>query len=144
MKQPYKQILIIVHFAITITFFIMYSQQTENLAVAEKIFETDLEIYTYNNIYYVKGNIVTNESNSTVMVFEDKTSLKNYISDITAEDVNSITSHTNILDIEILNNIVPGEPLYGYYITLQEGRLIKEFKWDAVNNTSKLIVKYNK
>lgn len=47
----------------------------------------DLEIYTKENIYYIQGLKVTNEANDQVLIFNDKESLKNYISDVTAKDL---------------------------------------------------------
>lgn len=51
---------------------------------------TNLEIYTSNNIYYINGLTVTNEVNNDTLTFNNMRSLKNYISDITANDINNL------------------------------------------------------
>lgn len=51
---------------------------------------TNLEIYTSNNIYYINGLTVTNEVNNDTLTFNDMRSLKNYISDITANNINNL------------------------------------------------------
>lgn len=47
----------------------------------------DLEIYTASNIYYVRGLTVTNEATTDTLRFKDKESLKNYISTVTANEI---------------------------------------------------------
>ncbi len=47
----------------------------------------DLEIYTDQNIYYVNGLTVTNESDDTTLIFNTAKELKNYISYKTANDI---------------------------------------------------------
>jgi len=46
---------------------------------------TDLEIYTYNEIYFVQGLTVTVESSDKVITFENMESLKEYIGDVTSQ-----------------------------------------------------------
>lgn len=48
--------------------------------------ETDIEIYTRENIYYINDLTVTNESTDYVVTFSSKEALKEYISYISAHD----------------------------------------------------------
>lgn len=48
--------------------------------------KTELEIYTLENIYYINGLEVTNESNDHVVTFNSMKALKEYVSDITVKD----------------------------------------------------------
>jgi len=52
----------------------------------QEILLTDIEIYTPENIYYINGLTVTNENDGQTLEFKDKESLKEYISDKTADD----------------------------------------------------------
>ena len=54
--------------------------------IADNKSDDELEIYTLENIYYLNGLTVTNESTSEVLEFKNKTELKEYISKITADD----------------------------------------------------------
>lgn len=47
---------------------------------------TDLEIYTLENIYYIDGLTVTNESNDKVLEFETQQELFDFISITTVQD----------------------------------------------------------
>jgi len=47
---------------------------------------TEFEIYTLENIYYIEGLKVANESNETLYTFGDTNSLKNYLIQVTTED----------------------------------------------------------
>lgn len=49
--------------------------------------ETDLEIYTSDNIYYIDGLKVTNEVNEDILIFANRASLKQYISTVTVESL---------------------------------------------------------
>ena len=60
---------------ITLTYIIGYNDN-----------KTDLEIYTSDNIYYIKGLKVSEEKEFTVTEFKDKQSLKDFISEVTAMD----------------------------------------------------------
>jgi hypothetical protein len=55
----------------------------------------DLEIYTPENIYYIEGLTVTNESNSETFTFKTKTELKEFISDRTADDTQKCADQWN-------------------------------------------------
>jgi hypothetical protein len=46
--------------------------------------KTDLEIYTKDNIYYIRGLTVSNEVDATVITFSSGEELKEYISNLTA------------------------------------------------------------
>lgn len=48
--------------------------------------KTDLEIYTRDNIYYIKGLTVTNEVDGAEKRFKTKEELKKYISNLTAKE----------------------------------------------------------
>lgn len=47
--------------------------------------KTDLEIYTKDNIYYIKHLTVTNEVDAGKKEFKNKEQLKEYISNLTAK-----------------------------------------------------------
>lgn len=49
-------------------------------------YETSLEIYTLENIYYIDGLDVTNENDAYKYTFDNVEELKAYISDKTAND----------------------------------------------------------
>lgn len=62
---------------------------------------TDLEIYTTDNIYFIHGLTVTNDMDRTVLNFESRADLKEYISTVTADDVNQVLKHTlTLVDYE--------------------------------------------
>lgn len=46
----------------------------------------DLEIYTRDNIYYIRGLAVTNEVDGAEKRFKTKEELKQYISNLTAKE----------------------------------------------------------
>ena len=48
--------------------------------------QTDLEIYTKDNIYYIKHLTVTNEVDNNRLQFESREELKEYISNLTAKE----------------------------------------------------------
>lgn len=54
------------------------------IATKKQTLNTDLEIYTNKNIYYVSGLTVTNEVSDEVLTFKDRESLKVFISDVTS------------------------------------------------------------
>ena len=60
-----------------------------SFSLADYSAKTDLEIYTEDNIYYINGLIVTNESDDEVLVFDNKKELKDYISKITVKSLKS-------------------------------------------------------
>ena len=60
-----------------------------SFSLADYSAKTDLEIYTEDNIYYINGLIVTNESDDEVLVFDSKKELKDYISKITVKSLKS-------------------------------------------------------
>jgi len=60
-----------------------------SFSLADYSTKTDLEIYTEDNIYYINGLIVTNESDDEVLVFDSKKELKDYISKITVKSLKS-------------------------------------------------------
>lgn len=51
--------------------------------------KTELEIYTDRNIYYINGLEVTDEANDEILYFNSMEALKKWLSDKTAEDVES-------------------------------------------------------
>lgn len=54
------------------------------IATKKQTLNTDLEIYTNKNIYYISGLTVTNEVSDEVITFKDRESLKVFISDVTS------------------------------------------------------------
>ena len=48
--------------------------------------QTDLEVYTKDNIYYIKHLTVTNEVDNNRLQFESREELKEYISNLTAKE----------------------------------------------------------
>lgn len=59
------------------------------LATSCKREVTNLEIYTSRNIYYINGLTVTNEVNNDTLTFKNMASLRNYIGNITANEIKS-------------------------------------------------------
>lgn len=51
--------------------------------------KTELEIYIDRNIYYINGLEVTDEANDEILYFNSMEALKKWLSDKTAEDVDS-------------------------------------------------------
>ena len=49
--------------------------------------KTDLEIYTYDNIYYINDLTVTTENFNFKIVFKDQEQLKEYISNVTSSEI---------------------------------------------------------
>jgi len=60
--------------------------------VGAKCMQTDLEIYTNDNIYFIDGLTVENEANTTILHFSSKAELKEYIGTITANESNEVES----------------------------------------------------
>lgn len=93
---------------------------------------TDLEIYTFDNIYYIKDLTVTNELNDSVLVFNNTFELKNYISELTASDVNLMQSQLEVFHIEKISDSV-------YTVTLREGIIERQYEWSSINKRARLI-----
>lgn len=61
----------------------LYKEELEEIELSK---DTDLEIYTKENIYYVRGLSVANEVSQELVLFKNKEGLKKYLSAKTAED----------------------------------------------------------
>lgn len=53
---------------------------------AKETYETDLEIYTKDNVYQIKGLRVSDEYEIGITDFDNKQGLKEFISEVTAND----------------------------------------------------------
>ena len=64
-------------------------------------YDTDLEIYTTEDIYYINGLTLTSESDEVDTTFRDNEELKIFLSDLTSVDANACQELVYHLDVEI-------------------------------------------